>query len=1537
MQKKFSQTSGYEIDRELHKFARNRQSKEQSPQDVKVFSDFLNGGGDSHHNQKDPSNLEKFNDFKSRLATEIVEKLGVTQHLLDPIDWFLYREAPNQIRRFMKPWCIHVGNQIHVYRIVRVYQVPPTLPNITSKIQTAARPGEKGEKEEKEGLLFTESGFAIPQLHKTQTHPSIQSTQSAQQQQKMFLRPNDARISNTAYDLQFLVDIVRFVYVPKQAETFPPAPVAVSAAALKAEIAALKKKKTVPLNWQKNWMLVKKQLVGLRQPWHKFACPTMSFIDKRTHGTLHPDYWIYEEPSDQGGYLQCHNTAVTMPQNETLTHNTIHTFPVTKHRSKSETMQGGGGGGGGGSGGGGGGGGSSGGGNQETLDEQSLTWEERARKVQIASKRPQSVHLEIRCTHPTLRCKSTSTIKHVLSGAKSPFAQNLQNFVVRMQFLDEFVSPTVIFFALGETNLANIPKWVEYAADPLHWYPETFVPILEKMLARHPLHIKTQEDAWIAISDVAGRNLKEASREKKLAHAQKIIQEDIYPNVGLNMNCNAQKILLHSHIIWRQLMASLNFVFFDDKDTYSRQRYDTNAQMFSTLIRNILGVLQSMGERNLLNMTIHHSVQLHKDNKEGKHKKEILPAVRNGMQHQPQWQEKDGWQLPYFNWSLILNQAKINEKIASVICRGTPWSISPKPGAARQSVTVAIGFRNWFSSQGSRARQNNTANKQQRRNNSARQLEATQGGYVCADQTPEGTSFGISRFQAQGSSIATTSSRSVVVSLLMHALEENRDYKKITFDNFKSFQRHTQQEKSKWPDRLMVDGKFEWDLADGKVILKKLESWRRIGLISPHISIYLQDRILYVNVAPGQAVRALLSLESITPFLKHILSEEEETKIKHPSPLFTLESKLGYQPVEWIRPDELRSLSIETDPHHWIYRKEVFGDCFSHMEIEPSWLHGITAGCLPFSHHNQATRAVIGSNMLNQAFSANINSLRMYQQQHILKSPQYPLVETRALRDLDAREAAANGQNVTMCVTTRAFGEEDTKIFNADSLAFGMLNSEIHKQYMTTAKPNLFLSFVLASQSSNTKVGKSLNNMFQHISHRRESFEVPDDRCLGKHDANYSKLEADGLPKIGTILQAGDVIIGKVSYEVARNDPKIVYKKDESILMKDPIGIVIEVTSTQFASYCITKKVTIQIPCPVELGNKFSLRGGQKGTAGEIIRGRNALISLATGRYADMIMNPIGYIARQTFGIVKEQHRAQAAALMAKYMDGTCYNRERMDQDRKIAEFLYACGVDKICYEPHLNGETGEITEPLLTAQVYVSALIHLVSFKMHARAIGPVTLATRQAVEGRVNLGGLRWGAMEIDAACANGMAFFNSDRNGSYDQFTVPICGTCAEEPVYCAEAGYRFCKACKTGDNVKITQLSFIDNVVFRKELPGIGVRASFITKEMGDPWADKAHLKTWEEFARSVCKESDTQLLPQPDPWTWKKFKFPEPETIGGKLDQMSRQNDLDEKESLLWHERQYHQLMKEQKQKKKTPSVFSSSTGGARRSILKKKK
>jgi DNA-directed RNA polymerase beta subunit len=1493
MQKKFSQTSGYEIDRELHRFSRGRKCKQQSLEDAKCLEQFFTS---------DPKNIEKFSEFKSRVAAEIMDKLGVTQHLLDPVDWFFYREAPRQISSFHKSWRIHVGNEIHVYSIVRVYIVPPTLPNIVSKIQSAARPQEVTSSSSDDSTLYTASGFAIPQLPK-----NVSSTTHTQQ--KMFLRANDARVSNTAYELQFLVDIVRFVYIPKFAE----AEAEEKYMTTRAELAALKKKKTVPPNWQQQWKLVKTQIVGLRQPWHKFACPIMSFVDKRAHGTLRPDAWIYEEPSDQGGYLQCQNTPVSMPQNETLTHNTIHTFPVTKHRSKSETAQQQ----------------QSDGssaaaafaGNQESLDVVGMSYEERANKVKQASKRPQSVHLEIRCSHPILRCKSTSTIKHILLGVKSPYAQNLQNFVVHMQFLDKIVSPTIIFYALGETQLLNIPQWIQSAADPTHWYPETFMPILEKMMARHPMHIRTQEDAWIYISEFAGR--KDCSRDKKLAHGQKIIQEDIYPNVGLNMECNAQKIFLHAHIIWRQMMASLGFVIFDDKDTYSRQRYDTNAQMFSTLLRNILGVIQSTGEHNLLNATIHHRVQMLKEEINALKKKP--PPTHTTSFIDGSWSEKRAWKLPYFHWPVVFNEAKINEKIASVICRGSPWSISPKPGAARQSVTVAIGFRNWLSSQGSRARQNNTANKQQRRNNSARLLEATQCGYVCADQTPENDSFGVSRFQAQGSSIATTSSRFVLMGLLAHAFVENRDYIPITFSivrrrpqssssSISASQSSASQSSAfqtqSWCDLLMIDGKFEWMLKDATVVFQLLQYWRRIGLVSPHISIYLQDRILYVNVAPGQAVRALLSLQSISkllPYLNRILDN------KNKSPLFALEKILGYQPVEWIRPDELRSLAIEINSNLWMYRRRVFGDVASHMEIEPSWLKGITAGCLPFSNHNLATRAVIGSNMIPQAFAASMNPFRMQQQAHILKYPQYPLVETRTLRDLDVREAAANGHNIIMCVTSRAFGEEDSNLMGSDSLAFGMLNSEIRKTYMTTVKPNLVLSFMLASQSTNTKLGKSLSNMFQHISHRRESFEVPDDRCLGKYDADYSKLEPDGLPKIGTILQAGDVIIGKVAYEVARNKPSVVYKKDESILMKDPIGTVVEVTTTQFGSFCVTKKVTIQYPCTPELGNKYQLRGGQKFTLALAVRGRDSLISLSTGRHADMYMNPIAYMARETWGIVKEQHRAQAAALMAQYMDGTCYNSERIKRDREIAEILYASGVEKMCYEPHLNGETGEITEPLLTAQVYASALIHLVSLKLHARGIGPVTLVTRQAVEGRSNNGALRWGAMEGDAAIANGLAYVNSDRNGS-DQFSMAVCGTCNEEPYYSPETGYKFCKACKTGDNVKIIKSSFIDNVVFRKELPGIGVRASFLTSEMGDPWAGKAHLRTWDEYARSVSKESDTQLIPQPDPWMWKKYGLPEPETIGDRLDKMSHQNDREEKETLLWAERAYHHILKEQKKK-----------------------
>jgi len=290
--------SGGEIDVEIQRYERGRQH-EQLPAALHK---------DMHKFFENSKHRLKFDSLINDITADVVYKLGLTRHILDPINYYYEREFGYQLRRSNKHWTIFVGNIIYVYKIVRCYIVPPTfiylpptaasLPAVSSEFTT-------------HGIIKSKSGVL---LHPTaDTTPALMTPESTSSwaKQRVFLTPEESRLSNTPYDMQILVDVIRMVFVPKDESTLPPL-----------TYASIKKKQPAPHKWQDNFKLVKKQICELRQPYHKQSCPVLCCIDKRSNSTLPPYHWIYEEVTDHGAYLNCQNSAVTMPQHETCDHNT---------------------------------------------------------------------------------------------------------------------------------------------------------------------------------------------------------------------------------------------------------------------------------------------------------------------------------------------------------------------------------------------------------------------------------------------------------------------------------------------------------------------------------------------------------------------------------------------------------------------------------------------------------------------------------------------------------------------------------------------------------------------------------------------------------------------------------------------------------------------------------------------------------------------------------------------------------------------------------------------------------------------------------------------------------------------------------------------------------------------------------------------------------------------------------------------------------------------------------------------------------------
>jgi DNA-directed RNA polymerase subunit beta len=207
----------------------------------------------------------------------------------------------------------------------------------------------------------------------------------------------------------------------------------------------------------------------------------------------------------------------------------------------------------------------------------------------------------------------------------------------------------------------------------------------------------------------------------------------------------------------------------------------------------------------------------------------------------------------------------------------------------------------------------------------------------------------------------------------------------------------------------------------------------------------------------------------------------------------------------------------------------------------------------------------------------------------------------------------------------------------------------------------------------------------------------------------------------------------------------------------------------------IVKKVKVYVASKrkLEVGDKMAGRHGNKGIVAKIVPEED-MPYLADGTAVDIVLNPLGVPSRMNVGQVLETHLGWAAKILgikvaSPVFDGVSEEKivELMkkadDKHSKDKGENYNLGF-KLEHGKHVfdgktelyDGRSGEkFAQRVMVGQIYMMKLDHLVSNKIHARAVGPYSLVTQQPLGGKAQHGGQRFGEMEVWALEAYGAAY--------------------------------------------------------------------------------------------------------------------------------------------------------------------------------------
>ena len=266
-------------------------------------------------------------------------------------------------------------------------------------------------------------------------------------------------------------------------------------------------------------------------------------------------------------------------------------------------------------------------------------------------------------------------------------------------------------------------------------------------------------------------------------------------------------------------------------------------------------------------------------------------------------------------------------------------------------------------------------------------------------------------------------------------------------------------------------------------------------------------------------------------------------------------------------------------------------------------------------------------------------------------------------------------------------------------------------------------------------------------------------------------LDEEGVVRVGAEVGPNDILVGKISPKgEAELTPeerllraifgeKAKDVKDSSLRMEH--GKKGKVTNVKIFSRDlghklepgVIKRIQVEIAevRKAKVGDKLVGRHGNKGVVSRILADHE-MPFLADGTPIDLCISPLSVPSRMNLGQILETHLGWAAhKLNYLAISPALLGAKKEDVKRELKE----AGLPESGQVTVYDGKTGlPFPKPITVGYMYIMKLIHMVDDKVHARSIGPYSLITQQPLGGKAQFGGQRFGEMEVWALEGYGVA---------------------------------------------------------------------------------------------------------------------------------------------------------------------------------------
>ena len=472
------------------------------------------------------------------------------------------------------------------------------------------------------------------------------------------------------------------------------------------------------------------------------------------------------------------------------------------------------------------------------------------------------------------------------------------------------------------------------------------------------------------------------------------------------------------------------------------------------------------------------------------------------------------------------------------------------------------------------------------------------------------------------------------------------------------------------------------------------------------------------------------------------------------------------------------------------------------IDVSPRQIVSVATAMIPFLENDDASRALMGSNMQRQAvpllktqapivgtgieYKAAVDSGVLPKAKNAGVVTYVSANEVRIKRDIDGgidtyKLLKFKRSNQGMCINQRPIVDKGEIVFKNQVLADGpstdlgeiSLGKNIRMGFITWEGYNYEDAMLISEELVREDVFTSIH-IEEYECEARDTKLGPEE--ITRDIPNVSEdalkdIDDRGIIRIGAEVRSGDILVGKVTpkgeTELTAEErllraifgEKAREVRDTSLRVPHgEAGIIVDVkVFTRENGDELNPGVNELVRCyiaqkrKISVGDKMAGRHGNKGVISRVLPEED-MPFLPDGRPLQICLNPLGVPSRMNIGQVLEVHLGWAASQLGWHIATPVFDGAT---EKDIEDCLEKAGYNANGKTVLYDGRTGEAFDNEVTVGImYILKLAHLVDDKIHARSTGPYSLVTQQPLGGKAQFGGQRFGEMEVWALEAYGAA---------------------------------------------------------------------------------------------------------------------------------------------------------------------------------------